>query len=48
MSLAVTATVKVNRTVQADRCVGRCDEWHVDPAFFLILGKRGNYPASPL
>jgi hypothetical protein len=27
--------------------VGHIDEWHVDLAFFLILGKVGNYPASP-
>jgi putative SOS response-associated peptidase YedK len=24
------------------------DEWHVDPAFFLILGKLGSYRASPV
>jgi hypothetical protein len=24
---------------------GRSDEWQVDKAFFLILGKLGSYPA---
>jgi hypothetical protein len=28
--------------------VGRCDEWHVDLAFFLILGTVGDCPISAL
>jgi hypothetical protein len=27
---------------------GRSDEWHIDHAFSLILGKLGGYPASAL
>jgi hypothetical protein len=26
----------------------RGDEWHVDLSFFVILGKLGSYPASPV
>jgi len=28
--------------------VDHIGEWHVDLAFFLILGKLGSYPISPL
>jgi hypothetical protein len=29
-------------------CFGVSDEWHVDLPFFLILGRLGSYPVSPL